>query len=65
MNFKVYGFIEFARIGVPVFLMLSGALLLNREIDITDFLKKRLARLTYPFIFLFNNNDDCIFYIHN
>lgn len=51
MNFKVYGFIEFARIGVPVFLMLSGALLLNREIDITDFLKKRLARLTYPFIF--------------
>ena len=51
LHFKAYSFIEFARIGVPIFLMLSGALLLNRDIDIPDFLKKRLARLTYPFIF--------------
>ena len=36
--------------GVPMFLLISGALLLNRDIDIKDFLKRRMSRIIYPFI---------------
>lgn len=46
-------FSEFVRFGVPVFLMLSGALLLNRDIEITSFLKRKVPRIAYPFIFFF------------
>lgn len=43
---------DIGRIGVPIFLMISGALLLNREYpDLSQFLKKRFARIVYPFIF--------------
>lgn len=43
---------DIGRIGVPIFLMISGALLLNREYpDLGQFLKKRFARIIYPFIF--------------
>ncbi len=38
-------------IGVPIFLMLSGALLLNKEYTLNEFLKKRFSRIIYPFIF--------------
>ena len=39
-------------IGVPIFLMISGALLLNREYpSLPQFLKKRFVRIIYPFIF--------------
>jgi len=34
--------------GVPLFLMISGALLLNRDIEIISFLKKKTVRLIYP-----------------
>ena len=45
-------FHDIGDIGVPIFLMISGALLLNREYpSIPDFLKKRFARIIYPFIF--------------
>ena len=38
--------------GVPIFLMISGALLLNREYpNLKNFLKHRFARIIYPFIF--------------
>lgn len=37
--------------GVPVFLMLSGALLLNRDYAIYGFLKRRFPRVLGPFIF--------------
>ena len=37
--------------GVPLFLMISGALLLNREIEIVPFLKNKTARLIYPLAF--------------
>lgn len=38
--------------GVPLFFMISGALLLGRNYPtITDFLKKRFLRIVYPFIF--------------
>jgi len=45
-------FHDIGRIGVPIFLMISGALLLNRDYpDLGHFLKKRFARIIYPFIF--------------
>ena len=39
------------RIGVLLFLMLSGALSLGREWDIKPFLSKRIPRIVYPFVF--------------
>ncbi|WP_296882745.1 acyltransferase [uncultured Methanobrevibacter sp.] len=40
------------RLGVPIFLMISGALLLNRTYsNLGDFLKRRFSRIIYPFIF--------------
>lgn len=50
-HFKIYGFCEIVRYSVPIFLMLSGALLLNRGIEIEFFIKHRLVRIIYPFIF--------------
>lgn len=45
-------FHDIGRIGVPIFLMISGALILNRPYpDLTEFLKKRFTRIIYPFIF--------------
>ena len=52
-NVYIYMFSEFARFGVPVFLMLSGALLLNRDIEIKSFLKRKVPRIAYPFLFYF------------
>lgn len=53
MNIKVYGFSGILRFGVPIFIMISGALLLNRDIEIGSFLKKKTSRLVYPFIFFY------------
>lgn len=45
-------FHNLGRIGVPLFLMISGALLLNRDYpNLNYFLKRRFARIIYPFIF--------------
>lgn len=45
-------FHDIGNIGVPIFLMISGALLLNRDYpSLSDFLKRRFARIIYPFIF--------------
>ncbi|MGZ3752233.1 MAG: acyltransferase [Mucilaginibacter sp.] len=38
------------RFAVPVFVMISGALLLHREYEIGDFLKRRLTRVVWPFL---------------
>ena len=40
-----------SRFGVPVFVMITGALLLNRDYELSDFLRKRLGRIFPPFIF--------------
>ena len=40
-----------ARFGVPVFVMITGALLLNRDYELSDFLKRRLWRIIPAFIF--------------
>jgi surface polysaccharide O-acyltransferase-like enzyme len=42
---------NFFRIGVDLFLMLSGALSLGRQWEIRSFLGKRLPRIILPFIF--------------
>jgi surface polysaccharide O-acyltransferase-like enzyme len=39
------------RFAVPAFVMITGALLLHREYEIGDFLKKRLLRVVIPFLF--------------
>src|SRR6267154_32982 len=39
------------RFAVPVFVMITGALLLHREYELGDFLKKRLGRIFTPFLF--------------
>jgi len=39
------------RFAVPVFVMVTGALSLHREYEITSFLKKRLSRIVPPFLF--------------
>lgn len=44
-------FHDMGRLGVPLFLMISGALLLNRDYSLSNFLKKRFTRIVYPFIF--------------
>lgn len=43
--------IDFGVMGVPLFLMISGSLLLNRDYDLPDFLKRRFTRILIPFIF--------------
>lgn len=42
---------NFFRIGVDLFLMLSGALLLGRDWDLRGFLSKRVPRIVKPFVF--------------
>jgi len=39
------------RFAVPVFVMISGALLLHRDYELGDFLKRRLIRIVIPFLF--------------
>ncbi|NLO72198.1 MAG: acyltransferase family protein [Porphyromonadaceae bacterium] len=39
------------RFGVPLFLMISGALLLSRKYDLKDFYTKRIIRVLLPFLF--------------
>ncbi|WP_309642374.1 acyltransferase family protein [Flavobacterium sp.] len=41
----------FSRFCVPIFLMLTGALLLPKADRLTDFLKKRFSRILFPFLF--------------
>jgi surface polysaccharide O-acyltransferase-like enzyme len=45
------GLHRIALTGVPIFLMISGALLLNKDYTLSYFLKRRFARIIYPFIF--------------
>ncbi|WP_461453494.1 acyltransferase [Mucilaginibacter sp.] len=40
-----------SRFGVPVFVMITGALLLSRDYELGDFLKRRLWRIIPPFLF--------------
>ena len=44
-------FAALGNVGVPLFFMISGALLLNRDYEIKFFLKHRLLRIFIPFVF--------------
>lgn len=46
-----YHFYRFAIIGVPLFVMISGSLLLRKEMPVKLFLKKRFTRILLPFVF--------------
>lgn len=48
--YKLRAFIDF---GVPLFLMVSGALALNKNIDLSNFLKKKFVRICLPLVFYF------------
>lgn len=39
------------RFCVPVFVMITGALLLQKDYEISDFLKKKVGRIVLPFVF--------------
>ncbi len=41
----------FGNMGVPLFFMISGALLLNRSYELKSFFKKRYSRVLIPFAF--------------
>jgi surface polysaccharide O-acyltransferase-like enzyme len=51
-HITIYAFSSISRFGVPVFVMISGALLLNRNIEIKSFITKKIKRLVVPFIFI-------------
>ncbi len=59
---KFYSLSEITRFAVPVFLMMTGALLLNRDIELRDFFKRRFTRIIYPFL-LFLVIHRIVFYI--
>lgn len=46
-----YTLYDLAKLGVPIFFMLSGALLLNKDYELGYFLKRRFTRIFYPFLF--------------
>lgn len=51
-NFYIAAFFDcFRDFSIPIFVMLSGALLLTRKDSLVDFFKKRLSRLLIPFAF--------------
>ncbi|MFY0714757.1 acyltransferase family protein [Seonamhaeicola sp. NFXS20] len=43
-------FDSISRYSVPIFLMISGALLLNKDYDLMEFLKKRFVKIMLPFL---------------
>lgn len=43
--------IDFGVLGVPLFLMISGTLLLNKDYKLSSFLKRRYIRVLIPFLF--------------
>ena len=67
LHFKIINFEQLFRFAVPLFLMITGALLLNKEIILKEYLTKRLKRVLYPLIFftiillLFTTLKDFVF----
>ena len=58
----LYSLSEITRFAVPIFLMMTGALLLNRDIELGDFFKRRFTRIICPFV-LFLVIHRIVFYI--
>lgn len=53
MHHNLYKLRAFTDFGVPVFLMVTGALALNKDIDLDLFIKKKFTRIILPLIFFF------------
>ena len=51
LNFDFYSLVGIVRFGVPIFLMITGALLLNRHINLKEFYRKKIIRICLPFLF--------------
>lgn len=51
LNIRVSSFSQLFYFAVPIFLMITGTLLLDKDITISSFLKKRLSRVVYPYLF--------------
>lgn len=52
-NITFENFKEIFRFAVPLFLMITGMLTLNREIELKKFFQKKIIRLCYPLLFFF------------
>lgn len=50
MGLSLYSIAELGRFAVPLFLMVSGALLLNREYELKSFFSRRLTRIIFPYL---------------
>ena len=50
-GYKVGSFQQIFRFAVPLFLMITGALFLDKEIVLKDYLKNRFVRVLYPLLF--------------
>lgn len=53
MGHNFYKLRAFTDFGIPVFLMVTGALALNKDIDLEVFIKKKFIRILLPLIFYF------------
>lgn len=52
LKVAIPGFLDIiGLVGVPLFFMISGALLLNRTYTLGDFFKRRFTRILYPAVF--------------
>ena len=51
---NITNFVEVFKFSVPIFLMITGTLLLNRDYpSLSDFFKRKLSRITIPYLFWF------------
>ncbi|WP_295722713.1 acyltransferase [uncultured Methanobrevibacter sp.] len=51
LNLPFHDLKECLRFGVPIFLMITGCLAFNKEIELSSFLKKKVVRIALPVIF--------------
>ena len=51
LHFRIINFEQIFRFAVPLFLMISGSLMLNKEIELKEYLSKRMKRVCYPLLF--------------
>ena len=50
LNFDITKFHQIFHFAVPIFLMITGALFLNKEMELKEFLTKRTIRIVYPLL---------------
>ena len=69
LNLKISIFNQLFRFAVPLFLMITGVLFLNKEIILKEYIPKRIIRILYPLLFFtillyVTNISDHIFYYY-